>query len=74
MREEVLFDHLNPTREVSSNIPKCSEEKSRTSLHTKSSSGSVVNMFIPKENLAMLIRVLFLLKNQESASLGEADK
>jgi hypothetical protein len=34
-------------------------ENDVTSRHTKSSSGSVVNMFSPKQNRAMLIRVSF---------------
>lgn len=32
---------------------------STTSLQTKSSSGNVVNMFMPKQNLATLMRVSF---------------
>jgi hypothetical protein len=60
MREEILLDYLWRPNIV---IAACSifkeEKKKSTSRHTKSSSGSVVNIFSPKQNRAMLIRVSF---------------
>lgn len=57
VREKILLDYLYG----SSLVILCAIYKERmvTSRHTKSSSGSVVNMFSPKQNRAMLIRVSF---------------
>ena len=52
-------------------------EKYLTSRQTKSSSGSVVNMFNPKENRAMLIRVSFsgyIADRDQIATRGEIFK
>ena len=57
VREKILLDYLYG----SSLVILCAiyQERMITSRHTKSSSGSVVNMFSPKQNRAMLIRVSF---------------
>ena len=62
VREKKLLDYLygaGATCVSYDLLKKWGERYSLTSRHTKSSSGSVVNMFSPKENRAMLIRVSF---------------
>lgn len=57
VREKKLFDYLYGRNLCHTDIIKWGRRL--TSRHTKSSSGSVVNMLSPKENRAMLIRVSF---------------
>ena len=59
VREKKLLDYLYGRNFCHTNHKMGRESISLTSRHTKSSSGSVVNMFSPKENRAMLIRVSF---------------
>lgn len=62
MREKKLLDYLYGRKNLSSKRPiKWGGERDYffTSRQTKSSSGSVVNIFSPKQNRAMLIRVSF---------------
>jgi hypothetical protein len=58
VREKKLLDYLYG-RNLCHAIYKMGRKIPLTSRHTKSSSGSVVNIFSPKENRAMLIRVSF---------------
>ncbi len=59
VREKILLDYLCRRKLCHLVLLMRSKRKPFTSRHTKSSSGSVVNMLSPKENRAMLIRVSF---------------
>jgi len=60
VREEILLDHLviQLIRVLKS------KQRKITSLQTKSSKGSVVNMFSPKQNRATFIRVSLYMESQ----------
>jgi hypothetical protein len=58
VREKILLDYLREGSLVKRRVFK-KGRNDVTSRHTKSSSGSVVNMFSPKDSRAMLIKVSF---------------
>jgi hypothetical protein len=62
--EEVLFDDLE--RSESTTMAMITRSV-RTSLQTNSSSGSVVNIFSPKQNRATLINVSFYEEEYQQA-------